>query len=127
MTQARAALLTLFLGAFAAPAVAQDLPCPHGTMDACDRLAYEKLDGELAQLVESKLVDIGRRSTFTDRVERAISSFSEAQREWRRFREAECKARPHVAILISARTLQGLTSACLLSLTKQRIEEIRRY
>jgi len=122
----RAAALTLLLAILAVPAWAQDCPGAKSN-DDCDRIVFEKADAELARAVESRLVAIGRRSTFSGPVEQAKSLFSTAQLEWLRFREAECKARTAATSLISARTVDGLTFACLGSLTSQRIEEIRRY
>jgi uncharacterized protein YecT (DUF1311 family) len=106
---------------------AQDAQCPRGSSnDACDQWAFEQADKELALLVERKLSELDRRSTLQERTERAKSSLQEAQREWVRFRDAECRGRA-AANMISARTPQGLTSACLSALTRRRIEEIRKY
>ena len=123
----RAARLALPFIMLALPAAAQDPGCPVGASnDDCDRILFEKMDRDLTQAVEMKLTDIGRRSTFADRVERARTSFLAAQREWLRFRDAECEARAAVQSLISARSLKGLTAQCLHSLTQQRIDALRR-
>ena len=76
--------------------------------------------------LETKQAELERRSTRLDRIEQAKSYLMEAQREWVRFRDAECRARA-AANMISARTREGLTSACLFSLTRQRIDEIKKY
>ena len=76
--------------------------------------------------IESKQTEIERRSTRPGSIEQAKSYLTEAQREWVRFRDAECRARA-AANMISARTREGLTSACLFSLTRQRIDEIKKY
>ena len=124
----RAARLALPFIMLALPAAARDPSCPAGASnDACDRLRFEQMDRDLAQAVEMKLTDIGRRSTFADRVERARTLVAASQREWLRFRAAECEARAAVESLISARPLQGLTAQCLQSLTQQRIDELGRF
>lgn len=116
MTSARIILAALCLSVSVASADAQD-----------DRLAFERSEVELARTIETKLKEIEQRSTFLQRVEDAKSSFLAAQREWLRFRDAECNARAAVAILISARTYEGLRFACLSSLTAQRIRDIGHY
>jgi uncharacterized protein YecT (DUF1311 family) len=128
MMDFRAAICALLLAMPVAPALAQSSSCPTGTSPGdCERMLLEQADGELSRLIESKLADIGRRSTFTDRVERAQSLLTAAQSRWLQFRQAECEAQTATQHLISARTVQSLTAACLLSLTRRRIEEIRRY
>ena len=125
MIDLRAVALALLLAMSAAPASAQD--CPGATSnDDCDRIRFEKVDGELTRAVEARLTQIDRRSTLVDKVERAKSTFSAAQRQWLQFREAECRAQAAFEILISARTLNALTAGCLNSLTRRRIEEISR-
>ncbi len=124
----RTAMCALLLAMPVAPALAQGSSCPAGTSPGdCERMLLEQADGELARLIESKLADIARRSTFTDRVERARSSLTAAQSQWLQFRQAECEAQVATQHLISARTVQSLTAGCLISLTRRRIEEIRRY
>jgi uncharacterized protein YecT (DUF1311 family) len=127
-TRVAAVMLALVLGAAAPEARAQDLPCPPGigSNDACDRWQFEQADKALMLAIESKQAELERRSSRPDHIEQAKSYLLEAQREWVRFRDAECRARV-AADMISARTLQALTSACLLSLTRQRIEEIKEY
>jgi uncharacterized protein YecT (DUF1311 family) len=127
-TRIVAAMLAFALGAVAPAARAQDLPCPPGigSNDACDQWQFEQADKALMRAIESKQAELERRSTRPDRNEQAKSSLMEAQREWVRFRDAECRARA-AANMISARTRVGLTSACLFSLTRQRIEEIKKY
>jgi uncharacterized protein YecT (DUF1311 family) len=127
-TRVVAAMFALVLGAAAPPARAQDLPCPPeiGSNDACGQWQFEQADKALMHVIESKQSELERRSSRQDRIEQAKSYLAEAQREWVRFRDAECRARA-AANMISARTPAGLTSACLLSLTRQRIEEIRKY
>ena len=110
-----AVLFAFCLAASVAPAAAQN------------RADFEKAQAELARAVELKLADIAKRPTYADRVEEAKSRFQTAQREWERFRDAECAARAAVAILISARTLEGLTIDCMHSLTERRIMEISKY
>lgn len=121
-------MLALVLGAAAPRAQAQDLPCPPGigSNDACDQWRFEQADQALLRAIESKQAELERRSKWPDRNERAKSYLLEAQREWVRFRDAECRAWA-AANMISARTPQGLISACLFSLTRQRIEEIKKY
>ena len=123
-----AATLALVLGAAAPAARAQDLPCPPGigSNDACDQWQFEQADKALMRAIESKQTEIERRSTRQDSIEQAKSHLTEAQREWVRFRDAECRARA-AANMISARTREGLSSACLFSLTRQRIDEIKKY
>lgn len=94
---------------------------------AQNRADYERADAALTQAIEAKLADIGRRSTYADRVAEARSRFLAAQAEWQRFRESECAAHAAVAILISARTPEGLTAACLYELTERRIKDIAEY
>jgi uncharacterized protein YecT (DUF1311 family) len=127
-TRVVAATLALVLGAAAPAARAQDLPCPTGigSNDACDQWQFEQADKALMRAIESKQAELERRSTRPDRIEQAKSYLMEAQREWVRFRDAECRARA-AANMISARTQAGLTSACLFSLTRQRIDEIKKY
>jgi uncharacterized protein YecT (DUF1311 family) len=123
-----AAMLALVLGAAAPTARAQDLPCPPGigSNDACDQWQFEQSDQALTRAIESKQSELERRSSRPDRNEQAKSYLMEAQREWVRFRDAECRARA-AANMISARTREGLTSSCLFSVTRQRIEEIKKY
>jgi uncharacterized protein YecT (DUF1311 family) len=127
-TRVVAATLAFVLGAAAPAARAQDLPCPPGigSNDACDQWQFEQADKALMRAIESKQTEIERRSTRQDSIEQAKSYLTEAQREWVRFRDAECRARA-AANMISARTREGLTSACLSSLTRQRIDEIKKY
>jgi uncharacterized protein YecT (DUF1311 family) len=127
-TRVVAAMLAVVLGAAAPTARAQDLPCPPeiGSNDACDQWQFEQADKALTHAIEIKQTELERRSSRPDRNEQAKSYLLEAQREWARFRDAECRARA-AANMISARTRAGLTSACLLSLTRQRIEEIKKY
>jgi uncharacterized protein YecT (DUF1311 family) len=126
-TRVVAATLALVLGAAAPAARAQDLPCPPGigSNDACDQWQFEQADNALMRAIESKQAEIEKRSTRQD-IEQAKSYLTEAQREWVRFRDAECRARA-AANMISARTREGLSSACLFSLTRQRIDEIKKY
>jgi uncharacterized protein YecT (DUF1311 family) len=123
-----AAMLALVLGATAPGARAQDLPCPPGmgSNDACGQWQFEQADKALVLAIEGKQSELEKRSSRPDSIEQAKSYLLEAQREWVRFRDAECKARA-AANMISARTRAGLTSACLFSLTRQRIEEIKKY
>ena len=85
----------------------------------------ERANAALARAVAMKLESIGKRSTYADRVAAARSRFETAQREWERFRDAECAARAAIDILISARTLEALTLICLLSVTEQRIRDLK--
>jgi uncharacterized protein YecT (DUF1311 family) len=129
MAKARlvAAVLVLVLGALVPTARAQDLPCPSGmSNDGCDQWGFEEADKELTLAIESKQSELDRRSTRQDRNEQVKSYMLEAQREWVRFRDAECRGRV-AANIISARTRKGLMSECLLLLTRQRIEEIKMY
>jgi|RhiMetdeSRZDD1v2_1073273.scaffolds.fasta_scaffold597258_3 uncharacterized protein YecT (DUF1311 family) len=127
-TRVVAAMLAFALGAVAPTARAQDLPCPPGigSNDACGQWQFEQADKTLMLAIESKQSELERRSSRPDRNEQAKSYLLEAQREWVRFRDAECRARA-AANMISARTREGLTSSCLFSLTRQRIEEIKKY
>jgi uncharacterized protein YecT (DUF1311 family) len=127
-TRVVAAMLAFALGAVAPTARAQDLPCPPGigSNDACGQWQFEQADKALMHAIEIKQTELERRSTRPDRNEQAKSYLLEAQREWVRFRDAECRARA-AANMISARTREGLTSSCLFSLTRQRIEEIKKY
>jgi uncharacterized protein YecT (DUF1311 family) len=127
-TRVVAAMLALVLEAAAPEARAQDLPCPPGigSNDACDQWQFEQADKALLRAIESKQTELERRSSRPDSIEQAKSYLVEAQREWVRFRDAECRARV-AADMISARTRTGLTSACLFALTRQRIEEIKKY
>ena len=97
-----------------------------GSNDACGQWQFEQADKALMHAIEIKQTELERRSTRPDRNEQAKSYLLEAQREWVRFRDAECRARA-AANMISARTREGLTSSCLFSLTRQRIEEIKKY
>lgn len=122
-----AAMLALILGALVSTARAQDLRCPHGmSNDACGQWLFEQADKELTLVIESKQSELDRRSTRQDRNEQAKSDLLEAQQQWARFRDAECRARA-AANMISARTRAGLISQCLLTLTRQRIEEVKKY
>jgi uncharacterized protein YecT (DUF1311 family) len=127
MMSLRAASLAVLAALFALPAAAQD-SCPGAkNNDECDRMRFEALDRELIQAVEARLAEIGRRSTFTDKVEAARASFVSAQRHWVAFRAAECESQASVSALISARTIDGLTAVCLAKVTKARIDEIRKF
>jgi uncharacterized protein YecT (DUF1311 family) len=120
-------MLAIIPGALVPTARAQDLLCPRGiSNDACDQWQLEAADKALTLAIESKQSEFERRSTRQDRKEQAKSYLLEAQREWVRFRDAECRAKA-AANMISARTREGLTSECLSSLTRQRIEEIKKY
>jgi uncharacterized protein YecT (DUF1311 family) len=121
-----AAALVLILGTLVATARAQDLRCPRASNDACDQWRFEEADKELMLVIESKQSELDKRSTRQDRNEQVKSYILEAQREWVRFRDAECRARV-AANIISARTRAGLTSECLFSLTQRRIEEFKMY
>ena len=122
-----AALSALLLAALPATAPAQGLQCPPGSSnDACDQWQFEQADRALKALVEDKLLQLDRRSAIQARTAQAKSLLEEAQRQWERFRDAECEARA-AANMISARTRQGLTAACLLALTRKRIEDIKTY
>ena len=74
--------------------------------DGCERWLFGRADEELAAVIERKQGDIDRRSTFTDRTTAAKAYLQEAQREWLRFRDAECRATAAISDLISARTTE---------------------
>jgi uncharacterized protein YecT (DUF1311 family) len=121
-----ATMLVAFLAAFGAwdHADAEDVCPPDLGNDGCERWLFGRADEELVAVVERKQADIDRRSTFTDRTTAAKAHLLEAQREWLRFRDAECRAAAAISGLISARTAEGLTAACLYRLTRRRIEEL---
>src|SRR3954463_15237072 len=53
-----------------------------------------------------------------------LASFQEAEQEWTRFRDAECKAQS-AANTISARPVQELYHRCLSKMTRERMRETR--
>jgi uncharacterized protein YecT (DUF1311 family) len=121
------ALALLFATHAAGAQTAESGRCPAGlSNDACDQWHVERAEQSLAAAVERKAAEFDRRSTRPDRNEAARAALMEAQQEWLRFRTAECNAMA-IANMISARTRQGLISACLLALTQRRIGEIEKY
>ena len=122
-----AALILLVVLAQPLTASGQAPRCAPGVSnDACDQWQFEQADKQLGEVVNNKLSELARRSAIERSNEVARASLVEAQRVWQLFRDAECKAKV-AANMVSARTRQGLTSACLLSLTQQRITDVGRF
>ena len=122
-----AALILLVVLAQPLTASGQAPRCAPGmSNDACDQWQFEQADKQLGEVVNNKLSELARRSAIERSNEVARASLVEAQRVWQLFRDAECKAKV-AANMVSARTRQGLTSACLLSLTQQRITDVGRF
>jgi uncharacterized protein YecT (DUF1311 family) len=72
------------------------------------------------------MADIDRRSTDQERVRQSKPDLREAEDEWLRFRDVECQARA-AANVASARPQKDLVLDCLSLLTRQRIEDIKKY
>jgi uncharacterized protein YecT (DUF1311 family) len=105
-------------------AAAQEPPCPHRGLDDCERWEFGQVDRELARAVEEAAAERARRPPGLQRTRQASAHLLAAQREWLRFRDAECRAIVSMNY-ISARPEEALTSNCLLALTRQRLEQIR--
>ena len=114
---ARVAILTML-----ATASAETAGCPHADADSCEEWQFERLDKELAELVAgpNDWID-GMPAQFRDD---ARATLAEAQRQWIKFRDAECR-RELTWSFATARTGRGFLAHCLLNLTFHRRNDLQ--
>jgi uncharacterized protein YecT (DUF1311 family) len=116
----------LALTVLPASVLAQDDECPKGySNDDCDQWGFERADKILTEAIASKIAERSKMTTNADLVEEIKSTALAAHRAWLAFRDAECKSYV-AASFISARTERGRNASCLLSMTEQRVAQVKR-
>jgi glc operon protein GlcG len=113
--------LPVLLTLLAPAARAQDPACAERD-SACEE--WRQADRELASFLSGRAAELNRRPLAEERKAAILASFQEAEQEWTRFRDAECKAQS-AANTISARPVQELYHHCLSKMTRERMREIR--
>ena len=119
----RSAILLFIITALStSPASAQAARCPLDDGDSCEEWRFEQADKELADLV-------GRPSEWIDGMpahlrNAAREALVEAQTQWTRFRDAECR-RELTWSYPTARTKRGFLANCLLNMTFRRRTDLQ--
>ena len=105
-----------------AAASAETARCPHADGDSCDEWRFEQLDKELAELVAgpNDWID-GMPAQWRDDAHAALA---EAQTQWIKFRDAECR-RELTWSFATARTRRGFLANCLQNMTFHRRNELQ--
>src|SRR5437660_2532983 len=96
--------------------------CPHSDGDACEEWRFELLDKELAELVAAPndWIDNMPAQLRND----ASAALIEAQAQWIKFRNAECR-KELTWSYATARSKRGFLANCLLNMTFHRRNDLQ--
>ena len=108
--------------AILAAASAETAPCPHANADSCEEWRFDRLDKELAELVAGPSAWIDGMPA--ERRGDARAALAEAQTQWIKFRDAECR-RELTWSYGTARTNRGFLANCLLNMTFHRRNDLQ--
>jgi uncharacterized protein YecT (DUF1311 family) len=103
-------------------ASAETAACPHADGDSCEEWEFERLDKELAELVAGPNDWIDGMPAH--RRDDARAALAEAQMQWIKFRDAECR-RELTWSYMTARTRRGFLANCLLNMTFRRRNDLQ--
>ena len=106
-----------------ATAWAETVRCPHTSNDSCNEWRFEQLDRELAELVAgpNEWIDSMPAQLRDD----ARAALTEAQTQWIKFRDAECRRKLSWSYM-TAMTKRGFLAGCLFSLTSARRDNLQK-
>src|SRR5262245_57119605 len=110
-----------------AAASAETARCPHADGEDCEEWRFEQLDKELAELVAGPNDWIDRMPAQLR--DDARTALVEAQAQWIKFRDAECR-RELTWSYMTARSKRSFLANCLLNMTLHRrndLQEVYRF
>jgi uncharacterized protein YecT (DUF1311 family) len=103
-------------------ASAETARCPYNDGDVCEEWRFEQLDKELAELIAgpSDWID----SMPAQLRDKARTALAEAQTQWIKFRDAECR-RQLTWSYMTARSSRGSLANCMVNMTFHRIHDLQ--